>query len=282
MKKLIQLLLIGMLVMTGVTVQVQAQTVFTIGGSYWRGNSEFESPLYQTQFDKSSHLVGPYLNMRNGKWTLGGSIFWAGWDLADETEQDMQNGMNEIAEDARRQNPGYDVEFDGTISAEHTVKRTDMNLSLGYSVTRNLSLFAAYKNLKFVEDFDLLIQGDWRISGTGSGSTDEATSPVDIHETDSGQEQNGSFIGGGATLMLPLTGSPFFLFGSANYMTALTEDWKNLVGYNFGVGYYDKSGVTFMVGYRADIFMDDDEDVMDVGDKAKVSGIMGTIAFTIK
>ena len=100
----VKMAIVGTIVLLAVAGSLFAQsgTVITIGGSYWRGASEFETGMLDTKKEtKASNLIGPYINIRFDKITLGGSWFFGTWDLSQE-------------------------------SFKYKVKRSDLNLSLGY------------------------------------------------------------------------------------------------------------------------------------------------------
>ena len=230
-------ILMGILLVLLATAQVFGQkTIVTIGGSYWRGALEYD--VGDSKETKASNMIGPYLNIRSGKLILGGSMFFGSWDWSDEY-QDM----------------GY--------SGDYKEKRTDLNLSLGYSVHRNISLFFAFKSMKIKEDMDL-------------------TEPWFNTRYVDDSEYSGTFMGGGASLMFPFPRSPLFVFGSIAYLVNSGGDemYKdiNLLAYTAGLGISSRSGLSVMAGWRADEFQSKD----DEGEPLKINGIMATVAFTIR
>jgi hypothetical protein len=223
-----------------VTAQVFGQkTTFTIGGSYWRGG--LESEIGTSKESKASNMIGPYLNIRMGKMTIGGSMFFGAWDWSNEYR---------------------DMGFEG----EYKEKRTDLNLSLGYSVHRYLSLFFAFKSMKLTEEMNLSYYDAWY---------------GNIPLVDD-SEYTGSFMGGGASLMLPFSGSPFFLFGSLAYLVNSGGDeiYKdiNLLAYTAGLGISSRSGFSVMAGWRADEFKTKEHENYSL----KINGIMATVAYTVR
>jgi hypothetical protein len=205
---------------------IQAKTAFTIGGSYWLGT--IEDDFFGDNISKSSNMLGPYLKIRMNRLTIGGSMFLGTYDLADEFD---------IADLVLK------------------LKRSDLNFSVGYSLSRMVSIFGAYKSLT------------WTMEAGQKGFTDE-------------EDEDCTFTGGGISLMLPLTGSPFFLFGSGAYLMPSDEDWENIFSWNAGIGFFDKSGFSIMVGYRSESFLADEEELADAA--LEITGIMATVAYTIR
>ncbi len=233
-------ILMGILLVLLATAQVFGQkTIITIGGSYWRGGMEYE--MEGNKETKASNMIGPYLNIRMGKMILGGSMFFGTWDWSKELE-------------------------DWGAEGEDKVKRTDLNLSVGYSIHRNISLFFAFKNLKMKEEYDFTYHDYWYGDMQWVGD----------------DESSGTFMGGGASLMFPFSRSPFFIFGSIAYLVNSGGDemYKdiNLLAYTAGLGISSRSGLSVMAGWRADEFQSkEDED-----EPLKINGIMATVAFTIR
>ncbi len=214
---------------------VHAKTAVTIGGNYWRGNVDME---YLDE-KKSSNMIGPYLNLRSDKLTLGVSAFFGKYDFNDEIRDEGLEGKDEIS-------------------------RTDINVSAGYSVSRNVNLFLAYKSLTWKDEYE--------ISG-----------PYGYYNYSGEVEAKGAFMGGGLSLMLPFSGSPLFLFGSAAYFPVSTgDDFEDisLFAYSAGLGIYSSSGLSVMVGWRADSFKAKDEEIND--EVLKMDGLMASVAITLR
>ncbi|MDM7925454.1 MAG: hypothetical protein QUS35_05505 [bacterium] len=89
----------------------QGRSVLTLGANYWKADWNFEGI-------EPGHMFGPYVNLRSGRLTLGGSLF-IGTFKPTEDEVDME------------------------------LKRNDLNLSVGYNLGRYFNVFGAYKNTKY-------------------------------------------------------------------------------------------------------------------------------------
>jgi hypothetical protein len=223
-------------------VSVQGKPAVTIGGSYWRGAFETQSLVTDKTETKAGNLIGPFLNIRFDKWTLGSSMFFGSYDFSEKSE-------------------GFTWKL----------KRSDLNLSLGYSVTPMLTLFGAYKNLKFTDEYSLDAAGyydpdtgEW-ISGESYSQTDEAS---------------GSFFGGGASVLFPFQNSPFFLYGSGAYLKAGdSEKWNDIVAWTAGLGLHNESGLSLTVGYRMDKHLDKESSNSEA---LKIGGITATLAYTLR
>ncbi|NQT24288.1 hypothetical protein HQ585_02925 [candidate division KSB1 bacterium] len=244
------IVLVLFVVMVAGSVLGQSSTVITIGGNYWRGSSDFY--MGDEEISKAANMIGPYLSMRFGNITLGGSVFWGTWDLSDDFADEMGDA------------------FDNVVVKD---KRQDMNFSLGYSISKNLSIFGAYKSLKIENEIAFDVTGYYYNYYNGywgyiDDSYDETT------------EETYKFMGGGASMLFPFTNSPLFLYGSLSYLFAQDEDIKDLFGYTFGAGMFSKSGLTLMVGYRAETFKADDE--IEGSEDWKINGITATLAYTIR
>lgn len=236
MKKRLTVIIGVMLIVLFLGNVVQAKTAVTIGGNYWRGNVKLD--YGDGEFDKASNMIGPYINLRSDKLTLGISAFFGKYDFNDEWRDEGFEGKDEVS-------------------------RTDINGSIGYSVARNMNIFFAYKSLSIKNEYDLSgPYGYWDFSGE--------------------DEAKGSFIGGGLSLMFPFSGSPLFLFGSGAYLTSTGGDFEdiNLLAYTAGLGIYSRSGVSFMVGWRADSFKAKDDEIDD--EILKMDGIMASVAITLR
>lgn len=223
----------------------QTRTAITIGGSYWRGSIDYEG--YFEKYSIASNMIGPYLNIRINKVSIGGSMFLGTFDFSSET-------IKEYAD--------YYGVFEEDLDITDKLKRNDINLSLGYSLSRNISLFGAYKSLKMTSE--------WEVNYLGFVEEPKETSDL-----------TGSFIGGGLSAMFPLgRTSPLFIFGSVAYMPSSGGDIEdvNLVAASFGLGFYDRSGFSIMAGYRTDEFQSKE----DSEDALKIKGIMATVAYTIR
>ena len=227
-KKIIVLSVVICLMLLG-TGLLQAQTAVTLGAHYWRANFEFSSEG-DNEYSVTGNMFGPYLNLRYGRLSLGSSIFMGSFDASGDDYDDI-------------------------------MKRTDMNFSLGLSLTRGLNVFGAIKRIKVEEEYS------------------------DIWGNSIDFEVSGTLYGGGLSLFFPIGLSPFFLTGSVAYLTdpgdlddndILEEgegDFYDITAITISIGYHDKSGITAMVGYRADYHSESE---------AQIAGILATLAFTIR
>jgi hypothetical protein len=212
----------------------QSNTVVTIGGSYWRGVMKFKTYdewTYQTtEVSKAGNLFGPYINLRFNKLSLGGSWFFGSWDFS------SGNGSAKI-------------------------KRSDLNLSLGYSIADYITLFGAYKILKLSTE-------------VGSESSDFWNLP---------------YIGGGASLTYPIPNSSVFLFGSAAYLTHATDKMTvagveekvddNITSYTIGLGYRLESGLSLVAGFRGDVHSTSES---SDDNNLKINGLIVTLAYSLR
>ncbi|HDQ45877.1 MAG TPA: hypothetical protein ENN17_10340 [bacterium] len=222
----------------------QSGTVFSVGVSYWRAALEFEFEE-EDEFDvdwsiKPANLLGPYANVRLGNLVLGGSMF-TGTFVVDFGD------LFDI----------WDTKYDLKI------KRTDLNFSAGYSLSRNLTLFGAYKDMTYKFEESLTYEDYW----TGYETTEKDE-----------WEEKGSFVGGGLSLVFPFPGSSLFAYGSAAYLSAQKEDWSNITTLTVGLGMALQPNLSAMVGYRVDSSSNDDEE----GITEKIKGITATLAYTFR
>ena len=224
------------------SVFAQSSTVFSIGASYWRAALEYDQRALAEEFGDMSidpgNLFGPYLNIRMGKLVLGGSMFVGSFNV----------DYGSLLED-------YGV------TSDMKIKRTDLNFSVGYSLARNLTLFGAYKDMTYKTEGTFTYQDSW--SGTSQTITEE-------------DEQKGSFVGGGLSLILPFSGSPLFAYGSAAYLAANNDDWADITTVTLGLGVSLQSNLSAMVGYRVDAMGDNQKD------QEKIKGVTATLAYTIR
>ncbi len=239
--KAIAILLVVLGLMAGSTM---AQTVFSVGANYWRAALEYDQAELGDISIDPGNLIGPYLNIRSGKLVIGGSMSLGNFKMNyGDTFGDMF---------------GMDV----TVDAK--VKRTDLNFSVGYSLSRNLTLFGAYKDQKYKFEGSISYEDPW----TGETETEDFSDEM--------PEQKGSFVGGGLSLVLPFSSSPLFAFGSAAYLAANGDDWGDITTVTFGLGLATSSNISLMVGYRMDSMGNDEKD------KEKIKGVTATVAYTIR
>jgi hypothetical protein len=219
----------------------QTNAVVTIGGSYWRGAFEYETmgDLGESKKEtKAGNLIGPYINIRFDKLLLGSSMYFGTYDLSEEGYTDK-------------------------------VKRTDLNFSVGFSITPTLSLFGAYKILNATRE--------WKVPDGDIRWDDWYQQWVVVGDLEGKMETKINYIGGGLSLVYPFTNSPLFAFGSGAYLKANKEEYNNLFAWTAGLGYHVPSGLSLMVGWRADQFLKKDE-----FEGTTFGGIMATLAYTLR
>lgn len=227
------------------SLMAQSGTVVTIGGNYWNATMK---PGEASDLDaKAGHLFGPYISLRTGRLSFGGSWFFGNWDYSED-------------------------------QYEYKIKRSDLNLSLGLSLNRNLTLFGAYKILKLKSEF-------------GSEEYD-----IDTQEN---TWWNMPYFGGGLSLTVPFPNSPLFLFGSGAYLVNAKDEMEvtevdpyteeeatydvkvddKITTFTVGLGYRMRSGVSLLAGYRGDIHKSGEE---DEDNNLKINGLILTLAYTLR
>jgi len=227
----------------------------TIGGSYWNANLVLPEDIYQGITADPGNMVGPYLNMRFGNWLLGGSMFFGTFTL--------HSG------DA---GTGFDLD----------IKRNDQNFSFGYSLFKNFNVFAALKSVSYSADENMTTSYYDPYWGYRQGE-----GRVEMDNT-------GKLVGGGVSSVVPFSKSPFFLYGSAAYLTGkmdysysvslggtLTDLVAkkvnaNLLSWSVGIGIQTSSGFSILVGYRMD------SDSVEDGGEEQISGLTATVAYTLR
>jgi len=175
-----------------------SQSAFTIGGNYWRASPDFEFDMYQDTDMGDGNMIGPYINYRFGKLIFGGSLFFGNFKLSREVD----------AEDYFDPYDYYDWYYWGdyynqidleSVKMEATLKRMDINGTIGYSVIRPVTVFAAFKSINSKLT-------DYKINGEDEEDIDDF-------------EYSGILIGGGISGVAVFPQSPFFLFGSFAFLT---------------------------------------------------------------
>ncbi len=243
------------IVFTCATVFAQTRKAsITIGGNYWNANLALPEDIYQGITADPSNMVGPYLNMRFGNWLLGGSLFFGTFAL--------HSG------DA---GTGFDMD----------IKRNDQNFSFGYSLFKNLNVFAALKSVSYSADENMTTSYYDPYWGYQQGE-----GRVEMDNT-------GKLVGGGISSVVPFSKSPFFLYGSVAYLTGkmdysytmslggtiadlVSEKVNaNLVSWGVGIGIQTASGISILIGYRMD-----NDSVEEAGEE-QISGLTATVAYTL-
>jgi hypothetical protein len=218
-----------------------AQTGVTIGANYWNAKPDLGLGLDSGVKFNPMHMFGPYVNIRSGKFSFGGSLFLG----------------------------TLKIEATDIYEYEVSMKRSDINLSLGYSIVKGITLFGALKT--FTNKLE-----DWKVNGQSIGG-------------DSENQEKGLLYGGGIFGVLPFSGSPLFLFGSLAYLTGSVTyegelgevDYdRSLASLTAGIGYRMTPQLNLLLGYRSDASGDPKEDEEE--NLEKFRGIIVTIGYTLK
>ena len=252
MKKRVFIVVIGLIVAIAATGY--AQISLEAGGHYWYAKPDMKGQSLESVEVRSGHLFGPYLQFQVGRFSVGTSMFFGAFDWEDEAA-------------------GEDFE----------AKRTDLNFRLGVDLFPRLNVFAAVKQLS--------LEGE-----TETGYTDQQSPQVD--PIIAGVENSGTLYGGGIAGRFPLARTPFFFSWSVSYLTGQME-WifrgvnmdngvnntiqvenqtqydVNLTAFRLALGYQAPSGLTVMVGYRADLTGEEQGE-------ERIHGIQMTLAYLIK
>jgi len=222
-----------------------SQTVITFGGHYWYAESDYKGDRFENIDISPGNMFGPYLNVRLGRFILGSSLFFGTFEWEDRS---------------------YSVAMD--------INRSDLNFSLGYAFAPRFNVFAAVKRLSLTGE----------MSGTFP-DTDERVGRLE-------KEYKGLLYGAGVSGFLPFRRSRLFLFWSAAYLMGTVDGreefaeeidapirWDgefetDITSLTVGVGYQIPSGLAVMVGYRADLSGEDNEET--------IHGVMATLAYTVR
>jgi hypothetical protein len=243
----------------------QGKPAITIGASYWRAALDYQESGDMNLDIDPGNMYGPYLNLRFGKITIGSSIFLGGFKF-NYGDYLMPVTVNGYSYDA------YGDMYVAVISDyAPTVKRTDINFSLGYNLTRRISIFGAYKSMKLKRDEETYTGNIYTWDYIYDIYYDEGQGEI----TTESFEIKGGYYGGGLSLLLPFVNSPLFAFGSAAYLAANDKDNTDITAFTAGLGYYSKSGLTIMAGYRADLSGEGEG-------QEKINGFMATMAYTVR
>lgn len=242
-------------------ISAQTKPVITIGGSLWNAKLEFEGDAYGSMKAESGNWIGPYLNIRFGKLLLGTSMYFGKIPIKIASEES-------------------DISFD--------LNRSDLNFSLGYSLTKNLTAFFAVKNAS--------IKGDMTYPPYSFVYYDYYGDPYyNTDDINMEMENKGTLLGGGLSGTYRFPQSPIFIFGSFALLTGplnstvsysyLGESFGepieqkndvNMTSYNGGIGFQTNSGFSILLGYRG-------ETSSSKGDATeKINGLMVTLAYTLR
>jgi hypothetical protein len=244
MRKHLVCLFVGFLVIVQGRLLL-SQTVITFGGHYWYAESDYKGDRFENIDISPGNMFGPYLNVRLGRFILGSSLFFGTFEWEDRS---------------------YSVTMD--------INRSDLNFSLGYAFAPRFNVFAAVKRIS--------------LTGEMSGAFPDTDERVGRLE----KEYKGLLYGAGVSGFLPFRRSRLFLFWSAAYLMGTIDGreesiieelepvrWDgefetDITALTVGVGYQIPSGLALMVGYRADLSGENNEET--------IHGIMATLAYTVR
>jgi hypothetical protein len=239
-------------------VFAQNQTTFTIGGGMW-------SPSYKMvytgnednmeDFDLGTgSYIGPYLALNNGRFNFGASMLLGTLNIDDK---DLWSG--------------------------YSVKRTDLNFTLGYRVLNTSALSGnLFLGLKYVKNNATADDMFYYYIDPETYEYFYWTDKYDVTTT-------GTLVGGGASLVIPFGTSNFYSYGSLAYLTGtlseensisdysyLDIDYKtDVVALNVGLGYRFQGGFGVNVGYRGDFYSTEESDYAD-----RLAGLILNASYT--
>lgn len=240
----------------------QTKTAFTIGGNYWHAQRGFSGEYWGDVKSKAGDMVGPYVNLRIGKWLLGSSMFFGAFSESSE------------------HNPYYNLDS----------KRSDLNFSLGYSIISNLNVFVAAKNLSFNGKDD-----DYSYYDTNLGTNIwHAERELENKGTMYGGGASGVFRFSRSPLFV--FWSAAYLTGNIKtsdkvYVENQVIDFwggdfkadNELTALSGGIGIQTNAGISVLVGYREDLLkFNISESGTDWGGKETLKGITVTLAYTLQ
>jgi hypothetical protein len=240
-----------------------SQNATTIGASYWRATPEVKAGQFSDLDVSDGNMFGPYLNFRTGKLVLGGSLYVGNFEMS----QDWDFG-------------------DLSSKMEFTLKRSDINVTAGYSLSNALTVFGAMKHFN-------------------SKLTDFQVNDLDIIDTDIDAEYGGNLFGGGLSGVANMGQSSFFLFGSAAYLAGTlefefksgssdyygyyyddeedskTEQDVKLTSATLGAGYRLSPNLNLLVGYRVDSLIGEENEDNEKTEE-KYNGITVSLGYTMR
>jgi predicted porin len=232
-----------------------AQSSTTLGISYWRATPDLKLGFGDDAEMSAANFYGPYGSIRMDKLSIGASYLMGKFNLT--------NGS-------------------GDEKMEAALKRNDLNLQLGYSITPAVTIFGALKNIKGK-------LGDWTYGGESIGDY------MDVKA-----EYSGTLVGGGLSAVMAFPDSKAFLFGSAAYLTGkikwdieVTADYSyykamaddddnaddektNIITITAGAGYRLSPQLALLVGYRIDNMGSGD----DTDNYEKYKGVTASLGYT--
>jgi len=258
-----RILFVLFLLLVFVALASAQNTSVTIGGSFWAcswdkiATQSGKDNGYSDEKLGSGSIFGPYLSVNSNRWNFGVNYLFGSFN-PDDTQ-------------------GWD---------EYTIKRNDINFTLGYRIIAqssfSMNLFGGVKLLKMTYDLSGVIYDPSYGSFDASGT-----------ETDSAP-----MFGGGVSAVIPLGSAGLYTYGSLAYLTGtLKVDYKvdvngeelvsdsytndystNLVAITAGLGYRFSGGVGISAGYRGDFF---GSDATDLPFTDRLSGFIASVSYTI-
>lgn len=259
---------IGLLLLMGSAIGQNA-TTYTVGAGVWMPGYALVYTGSQDDMEDyelgSGTYFGPYLAVNHGRWNFGASLL-VGTLSPDDKEMLWES---------------------------YEARRTDINLTVGYRVISTSSvsgnLFAGLKYVKETATSDNWLWSAYTVD------TWEFIQWYDEYDATS----SGTLYGAGASLVVPFGTSSFYAYGSMAYLMGSMELENNLgpteynpEGYSSwdesydlhlfaltaGIGYRFPDGIGLNLGYRGDLFGQDDADEADYSQR--LSGIVLNASYT--
>ncbi len=245
MNKKTQLFLIFLVV--GFQSASHAQFELEVGGHYWYAKPDMKGESLENVEVRSGNLFGPYADIQVGRFSLGTSMFFGSFDWEDEIS-----------------------------NTEFETKRADLNFRAGVAIFPKLKVFAAMKQLRLEGETEADVADEWG----------------NLNTIKFGVENKGTLYGGGVSGRFPLARTPLFFNWSVTYLTGQME-WvfqgvnaqgaqiedrtqydTSVTAVRVALGYKSHSGLTFMLGYRADLAG------IELGEE-RIHGVQATLAYAI-
>ena len=198
---------------TTVNVFPQSYTEVTVGGHYWYAAPDYKGEAFKRIKVGSGNMVGPYLSLRKGRFTLSTSILMGTfkWD--------------------------YTV-----YNFNLNIKRNDLNFMAGYSLSPRFTIFGAIKNLSLKGNRDLnKFESKKRLYGGGVSSI----LPF-LHSSF-------FLYGSAAYLYGTEKTTEFISVEKENVYTYNEHSNTGIAALTFGLGFRASSGLTITGGYKVDL-----------------------------
>jgi hypothetical protein len=254
--------LLGIALMFAAGTLLAQTTTYTVGGGMWMPGYAWvytgdESGVEDYELGTGNYF-GPYLAINHGRVNFGASML-IGTLTADDKEY-VWEGLE--------------------------AKRTDINLTMGYRLISSSALSGnVFIGLKYVKENSTADQ--WYYIGYDPYTYElyEWYDEYDVTTT-------GTLYGAGASLVIPFGTSNFYGYGSMAYLMGTLSTQNNLEGYSdwdtendthlfaltAGLGYRFPSGLGVNVGFRGDLFGNDESD--DYEYAQRLSGLILNASYT--